>query len=70
MMHLLVTSPVSSYTGHEPKFECFYTMSAHILGEKYLGQDLFKEYSKFQKLDEILYCGMTRFRNVKLHPFL
>ena len=29
-------------------------------------QSLFKKYSKFQKFDEILYCGMTRFRNVKL----
>ena len=31
-----------------------------------MGQSLFKKYSKFQKFDEILYCGMTRFRNVKL----
>ena len=31
-----------------------------------MGQILFKKYSKFQKFDEILYCGATRFRNVKL----
>ena len=31
-----------------------------------MGQSLFKKHSKFRKLDEILYCGMTRFRNVKL----
>ena len=32
-------------------------------------QSLFKKHSKFQNLDEILYCGMTRFRNVKLGVF-
>ena len=31
-----------------------------------MGQSLFRKYSKFQKFDEILYCRMTRFRNVKL----
>ena len=31
-----------------------------------MGQGLFKKYSKFGKFDEILYCGITRFRNVKL----
>ena len=31
-----------------------------------MGQSLFKEYSKCQKFNEILYCGTTRFRNVKL----
>ena len=30
-----------------------------------MGQCLFKKHSKFQKFDEILHCGMTRFRNVK-----
>ena len=34
-----------------------------------MGQSLFKKHSKFQKFDEILYCGMTRFRNVKLGEF-
>ena len=33
-----------------------------------MGQGLFKKYSKFQKFDEI-YCGMTRFRNVKVLVF-
>ena len=49
-------------------FESFYTMSAnkgHFKKEKH-GQSLFKKYAKFQKFDEILYCGITRFRNVKL----
>ena len=32
-------------------------------------QSPFKRYSKFQSLNEILYCGMTRFRNVKLGVF-
>ena len=31
-----------------------------------MGLSLFKKYSKFQKL---LYCGVTRFRNVKLGVF-
>ena len=31
-----------------------------------MGQSLFKKYAKFQKFDEILYCGITRFRNIKL----
>ena len=30
-----------------------------------MGQCLFKKHSKFQKFDEILHRGMTRFRNVK-----
>ena len=34
-----------------------------------MGQSLFKKYLKLQKFDEILYCGMTRFRNVKLGIF-
>ena len=32
-------------------------------------QSPFKRYSKFQGLNEILYCGMTRSRNVKLGVF-
>ena len=32
-------------------------------------QSLFKKHSKFQKFNEILYCGMTRFRNVELSVF-
>ena len=31
-----------------------------------MGQSLFKKHSKFQTFDEILYSGMTRFKNVKL----
>ena len=34
-----------------------------------MGQSLFKKHSKFQNFDETLYCGMTRFRNVKLGVF-
>ena len=34
-----------------------------------MGQSLFKKHLKFQKFDEILYCGMNRFRNVKLDVF-
>ena len=37
-----------------------------ILKNENMGQSLFKKYSKFQNFDEILYCGMTKFRNVKL----
>ena len=33
-----------------------------------MGQNLFNKYSKFQNFDEI-YCGMTRFTNVKLGVF-
>ena len=40
-----------------------------ILRNKNIEQSLFKKHSKFQKFDEILYCGMTRFRNVKLGDF-
>ena len=32
-------------------------------------QSLFKKHSKFQRFDEILYCGMNRFRDVKLLVF-
>ena len=34
-----------------------------------MGQGLYKKYSKCQKFDEILYCGMTRFKNVKVGVF-
>ena len=34
-----------------------------------MGQSLFKTNSKFQKFDEILFCGITRFWNVKLGVF-
>ena len=34
-----------------------------------MGQSLFKKYSKSQKFNEILCCGMTRFRNVELDVF-
>ena len=34
-----------------------------------MGQSLFKKHSEFQKFGEILYCGMIRFRNVKLGVF-
>ena len=34
-----------------------------------MGQSLFEKHAKFQKLNEILYCGMTRFRNVKSGVF-
>ena len=34
-----------------------------------MGQSLFKKHSKFQKIDQILYSVMTRFRNVKLGAF-
>ena len=32
-------------------------------------KSLFKKHPKFQKFNEILYCGMTIFRNVKLGVF-
>ena len=34
-----------------------------------MGQGQFKKHSKFWKFDEILYCAMTRFKNVKLGVF-
>ena len=34
-----------------------------------MGQILFQKFSKSQKFDEILYSGITRFRNVKLVVF-
>ena len=40
----------------------------HLKKQKF-GQSLFKKYSKFQNIDEILYCGVTRFRNFKLGSF-
>ena len=43
--------------------QCQYTRA--ILKSKTMGQILFKKYSKFQKFGEILYCGMSRSRNVK-----
>ena len=47
--------------------QCQYTRT--ILRNKNMGQSLCKKHSKFQKFDEIVYCGMTRFRNVKLGVF-
>ena len=47
--------------------QCQYTRT--ISRKKNMGQSMFKKYSKFQKFDEILYCGMTRFRNFKLGVF-
>ena len=46
-------------------------MSTHKnnLRNKSLGQNLFKKHLKFQNFDEILYCGMTRLRNIKLGVF-
>ena len=35
-----------------------------------MGQSLFKKHSKFQKIDEILYYRMTRFKYVKLGVFI
>ena len=40
-----------------------------ILKKKNMGHCLSKKHSKFQKFDEMLYCGMTRFRKVKLGVF-
>ena len=40
-----------------------------ILRKKNMKQSLFEKYSKFQKFDEILYCGMIGFSNVKLGAF-
>ena len=40
-----------------------------IARKKNMGQNLFKEHSKFQKIDEIFYCGKTRCRKVKLGVF-
>ena len=34
-----------------------------------MGQCLFKKHSKFQKVHDALYCGMTRFWNIKLGVF-
>ena len=44
-------------------------MTAHKNNFKNMGQSLFKKYSKFQKFDHILYCGITIFRNFKLGVF-
>ena len=35
-----------------------------------MGQSLFKKHSEFQKIDEILYCRITRFKYVKLGVFI
>ena len=40
-----------------------------MLRNKNMGQRLLKEYSKFKKFDETLYCGIIRFRNLKLDIF-
>ena len=47
--------------------QCEHTTT--ILRKRNIGQILFQKYSKFKKFDEILYCGTTRFRNVKLGFF-
>ena len=48
--------------------QCQYTRT--ILRNKNMGQSLFKKHSKFQKFDEIFYCGMTRLRNTNLDVFI
>ena len=35
-----------------------------------MGQSLFQKHSKFQNLDEIFYCDMTRLRNTNLGVFI
>ena len=55
------------YANLDVFIQCQYTKT--ILRNKNIGQSLLKKHSKFQKFDEILYCGMTRFRNVKLDVF-
>ena len=34
-----------------------------------MGLSLFKKHSKFRKFDKSLYCGVARFKNVKLGVF-
>ena len=55
------------YANLDVFIQCQYTKT--ILRNKNIGQSLLKKHSKFQKFDEILYCGMTRFRNFKLDVF-
>ena len=38
-----------------------------VLRNENMGESLFKKYSKFQNVDEILYCGMTSLRNTILN---
>ena len=35
-----------------------------------MGKSLFKKHSKFQNVDEIFYCGITRLRNTNLDVFI
>ena len=55
------------YTNLDVFIQCQYTRT--ILRNKNMGQSLFRKHSKFKKFDEILYCGMDRFTNVKLVVF-
>ena len=56
-------------SGHE--FGCFIQCqhTRTILRNENIGQSLFKKYTKFWKFDEILYCWITRFWNIKLGVF-
>ena len=45
--------------------QCQY-IRRNLLRNKNMGESLFKKYSKFQNFDEILYCGMTIFRDTNL----
>ena len=47
--------------------QCQYTRT--ILRNKNMGLSLFKKHSKFRKFDKSLYCGVARFKNVKLGVF-
>ena len=40
-----------------------------ILRNENMRESLLKKYSKFQKIHEMLYCGMTRIKNVNLGVF-
>ena len=53
------------------EFGCFYTMSVHnnhFNKQKY-GTVYLRNIENSNKIDKILYCVMTRFRNVKLDVF-
>ena len=43
-----------------------YQYTKTVLRNKNMGLSLFKKHLKFQKFNKTSYCGMTRFRNVKL----
>ena len=60
-----------NYFTQKHEFGCFYTMSVqkNYFNKQKYGTVYLRNIQNSNKIDKILYCVMTRFRNVKLGVF-